>query len=753
MKDEISEKKEHCCCHKEEEAPKEHCCCHEEHEAPQEHCCCHEEQKAHQEHCSHSEKHSHDCCHEKEHESPHSCCHHEEKEELEHSCCCCGEHKGTHAHAAGCGCCGDEEKEPSLKWRIVVLALSLASLIVSFIDLYERTGIVFFHYVDFAWIAVVLSGYSVFRSAVKSLARKKISSSVLISIAILASIALEVVRLVAPDVMGGHSHGESYVFAAGEVAFLMYLGGWIEDLTVARSRSGIEKMMSLAPATVELLDDGNEPRTVAAEEVNVGDLVLVRPGSVISVDGVVVTGSSAVDESAITGESIPVEKEVGSTVYGGTMNMSGMLKVKVTKRREDMWVSKVTELMREAEGKHAPIARLADKWAGYIVPSACILSLLVFAICAFIPGISVISAVIRGVTVLVVFCPCSLALATPTAIAAGIGALASDGVMVKNGGALETLAKVKTLCLDKTGTLTKGELSVESAVGLGVSEEELMRVAASAEQASEHPIAKAIVAAYGGEKTEVTDLQATAGVGIRAILDGKEVEICSYEAAQGRLLSLDEAAQAQAALGRTIVCVFAGGAPIGIIALADTVREEAQGTVSAAKELGVTPVMLTGDHRLTAEKVAQSVGIEEYHDSLRPEEKTAMVESYRKGGVTCMVGDGVNDAPALVTADCSISIASIGSEIAVESSDVALLDGKISKIPRLIRFARRVLRTIKMNIIFAMTVNVAAVVLSALGILTPVTGAVMHNGTSILVVMNSALLLFAGRASRKRIAK
>ena len=676
-------------------------------------------------------------------EEEHCCCTHHAHHHAEgHGCC--SDHS---SHSVGCGCCGGE-KESSGRVKLVILLISLASLVVSFIDLYEKTGIGFFHYFDFAWIAVILAGYPIFRGAASSLARKKISSQVLISLAILAGVALEITRLASPELIGSH-HGESYVFASGEVAFLMYLGEWIEDFTVGKSRSGIEKMMSLAPSTVERVEEDGSTDTIDAETVNVGDIVLVRPGSAIAVDGEVVSGSSAVDESAITGESIPVEKTVGSAVYGGTMNTSGMLKVRVSKKREDMWIGKVTELMREAEGKRAPIARIADKWAGYIVPAACILAVLVFLVCFFIPSVSVIDAVIRGVTVLVVFCPCSLALATPTAIAAGIGALATTGMMVKNGGALEELAKVKYLCLDKTGTLTKGELSVKTVRTKGVDEEYLLRLAASAEQGSEHPIAKAVVAAYGGALLPVTDLDAQAGVGIIAHVDGKKVEISSFDRSQDRIGDLRASAEEDAAAGATVVCVFEGDLPIGTIALTDTLREEAAGMIAEVKSIGVTPVMLTGDHRATAASVSAALGIEEYEYSLRPEEKTERINAYKEKGKTCMVGDGVNDAPALVTADCSVSIASVGREIAVESSDVALLDGKISKIPRLIRFSRRILRTIKGNIIFAMGVNLIAVTLSALGILTPATGAIMHNGTSILVVSHSALLLLIGRRMAK----
>lgn len=717
-----------CCCHFDEPTrePEHGCCCeHEEVKGQYEPCCAHE----HEEHACHS--------HER-HEEHGGCCCHAEREE--HGACCSHDHE----HYGGCGCCGGEEKEEKGYVRIIILLVSLVSLVLSFIDLYEKTGLIFFHYFDFAWIAVILAGYSIFRGAIASLSRKKLTSQVLISLAILAGVALEIARLAAPDLIGSH-HGESYVFASGEVAFLMYLGEWIEDLTVKKSRSGIEKMMSLAPATVELALDDMTTRTARAESVQVGDLVLVRPGSAIAVDGEVVSGSSAVDESVITGESLPVEKTVGSLVYGGTMNTNGMLKVRVTKKREDMWIGKVTELMREAEGKRAPIARIADKWAGYIVPAACILAVLVFLVCFFIPSVSVIDAVIRGVTVLVVFCPCSLALATPTAIAAGIGALASSGVMMKNGGALEELANVKYLCLDKTGTLTKGELSVKEVMTKGVTEAYLLRLAASAEQGSEHPIAKAIVAAYEGDFLPVTDLIAQAGVGISAHVDGKEVEISSFDRSQDRLGDLRAQAENAAEAGATVVCVFEAGAPIGAIALTDTLREEASEMIEEVKSLGVTPVMLTGDHKATAANVSAALGIKEYKYSLRPEEKTAMIASYKGQGKTCMVGDGVNDAPALVTADCSVSIASVGREIAVESSDVALMDGKIRKIPRLILFSRRILRTIKENIIFAMTVNLIAVALSALGILTPATGAIVHNGTSILVVLHSALLLIIGR--------
>lgn len=707
----------------------------EDHDRHDDDCHCHDEDcHCHDDDCDDDDCHCHDHAHHHDHH------HHDHEHHHDHDGCGCG---------CGCGCHEEEEEEEEEEGGVLkhflILGFSLAFLILSFIDLYKLTGVAFFHYADFAWIAVVLCGYSIFRSAIRAISKKKITADVLIAIAILASIALEIVRLSAPSLIAGSDHGESYVFAAGEVAFLMYLGEIIEDLTVRKSRSGIKKMMDLAPQTVERIKEDGETEIVSLEEIEVGDLVLVRPGSVIAVDGVVESGSSAVNESAITGESIPVEKEIGSSVYGGTMNENGMLRVRVAKAKEDMWISKVTGLMREAEGKKAPIARLADRWASYIVPAACILSLLVFMICALVPSVSIPSAIVRGVTILVVFCPCSLALATPTAIAAAIGRFAKDGVMVKNGGAIEEMAKVSVLCLDKTGTLTKGEPEVVRIVSRDLSEEDLLILAASAEKASEHPIAKAIVRAADGKKLfEATDLEAQAGVGVRAQIEGKTIEMISYLRASDRLDDYyKRAAEEEAEKGRTTVCLFVDGAVQGVLSLTDGIREEAAQAIKEVKEMGVSPVMLTGDHALTAKNVADALGIERFEASLLPEDKTAKVEAFKESGKVCMVGDGVNDAPSLVAADCSVSMAEVGSDVAVESSDFALMDGKIGKIPWILKLSRRVLRTIKLNIIFAMGVNVVAVVLSALGILTPATGALVHNLASILVVIDSALILAA----------
>ena len=637
----------------------------------------------------------------------------------------------------------------------MILAFSLAALVASFLDLYARTGILFFKYADFAWIAVVLCGFSIFRSAFRSIAKKKITADVLIAVAIVASVALDIVRLAAPNLIGGEGHGESYVFAAGEVAFLMYLGEIIEDFTVARSRSGIKKMMDLAPVIVERIRENGEIESVPAEEVAVGDLVLVRPGAVISVDGVVEVGASAVDESAITGESVPVEKEVGSAVYGGTMNASGMLKVRVSKAKEDMWITKVASLMREAEGRKAPIARLADRWASYIVPAACVLSFLVFLISALLPSVSIPSAIVRGVTILVVFCPCSLALATPTAIAAAIGRFAKDGIMVKNGGAIEELAKVGVLCLDKTGTLTKGEPTLASAISRDMDKKDLVLIAAAAESGSEHPIAKAIVRAAEGEIPPAEKIEAKAGVGVTAEVGGKSIEILSYLKAADLLTDFYlQAAKGEAEKGRTTVCVFINGEIKGVLSVTDEIREGSKALIGGVKSLGVRPVMLTGDHALTARNVAEELGIESVEASLLPEEKTAKVEALKASAKVCMVGDGVNDAPSLVTADCAFSIGNVGSDVAIESSDFVLMDGKVEKLPWAFAFSRRVLKTIKINILFAMGVNVAAVVLSALGILTPVTGALVHNLASVFVVLDSALLLLAHKKKeRERAAR
>ncbi len=672
-----------------------------------------------------------------------------------------------HDHVSSCGC-EHAHNEESLHKSIIFLVISLASLIVSFLNLEM------FHYVDPAWIAVILCGFPIFKAAFTALKNeRKITSSLLISVAIIASIGLEVLRL--SGMMGleeGHGHG--YIFAAGEIAILMALGGFIEDWTVRKARSGIEKLMKLAPKTVYLkTPTGIEEINVS--DIKIGDMVVVKPGDIIGVDGTIAMGSTSVDQSSVTGEAMPVDKIVGDLVYSGTQNKNGAIEVYVTKEPKDMTVNKLIALVEEAEGKKSPIARLADKWASYIVPTAMVIALAVFALSYFAFGITVVEALIRGVTILVVFCPCSLSLATPTAVAAGIGNGSGRGMLIKSGAAIEELARVKTVAFDKTGTLTEGNMKVSEVFVSDWKEEEFIALMGAAESYSDHPIAKAITK-YAIEKLSLKGenfgldrilatpekTEALLGVGTKAMVGSQEIILCAYDKIPEAMRKYVENYQSFQQYkdkshniemcfidksrdfmnaGYTVIGGIIDGKLVGIIGISDTLREGSKDTVIQLRNQGYQVVMLTGDHKKSAEIMAAKAGDIDFQHSLLPEDKLNIIEELKKNGKVCMVGDGINDTPALATADASIAMGALGSDSAIETADVSLMTGDIRKVPELLDLSKIVLRTIKRNIGISMSINTLAVIFSTLGLLTPVTGAIVHNVSSVIVVLSSAWIL------------
>lgn len=580
--------------------------------------------------------------------------------------------------------------------------------------------------VDPAWVTVVISGLPLLYLAVLRLLKNrgisKISSALLISIAMVAAIAT----------------GD--LFAAGEVAFIMAIGEILEDLTTDRAKKGLKKLISLAPTQGRLISDGVE-KTVPAEEIRPNDILRVLPGETIPVDGVVISGETSVDQSVMTGESLPIDKAVGDEVFCGTVNRFGAVDIRATKACENSSLQKLIRMVREAEDKKAPMARVADKAASYLVPVA--------LLTAIIAGL-VTKDITRAVTVLVVFCPCALVLATPTAIMAAIGQATKHGVVIKSGEALEKMGKVSTVAFDKTGTLTQGKLEVCDIVCLdsAYSADTLLSLVATAETKSEHPLGKAIVkcAKDRGIKVSEPDVFAMeAGKGVSAQTEGKTL-VCGNEKFLSRhkvALSADDAEKHRAlqAQGKATVLAACDGRCIGIIALSDVLRAEAADTVARLAALQADTVLLTGDDKNAAAYFASKVGITQIHASLLPAQKVECIEALQARGQTvCMVGDGVNDAPALKTADVGIAMGDMGSDIAAEAADIALMSDDISRLPYLKRLSVATVRTIKLSITLSMCINLAAVTLSVLGLLTPTTGALVHNAGSCFVVLIAALL-------------
>lgn len=580
--------------------------------------------------------------------------------------------------------------------------------------------------VDPAWGTVVISGIPLLYLAVWRIIYNpgisKISSALLITIAMFAAIAI----------------GD--LFAAGEVALIMAIGALLEDATTNRAKKGLKKLISLAPTQGRRVQDGKE-ELIPAEKIVKGDLLRILPGETVPVDGVIVNGETSVDQSIMTGESLPVDKAAGDTVFCGTINRFGAIDIRATKVGEDSSLQKLIRMVQEAEDKKAPMARIADRVASWLVPVAMLV--------AAIAGIAT-QNIVRAVTVLVVFCPCALVLATPTAIMAAIGQATKHGVIIKSGEALEKMGKVDTIAFDKTGTLTYGKLEVSDVLSFApdLDEEKLLYLAASAEAKSEHPLGKAIVA-YAKKRdlplSESAAFRMTSGKGISAEVDGYQL-LCGNEKYLHEC-GVSVTANAAATLeklrlqGKASILVAANSQCVGVIALSDVLRPEAAAMVQKLTAMQTNTVLLTGDNQKTADYFAAQVGIREVYADLLPEDKVGNIAALQKHGRNvCMIGDGVNDAPALKTASVGVAMGSMGSDIAVEAADIALMSDDISKIPYLKRLSNATVKTIKLSITLSMCINFLAVTLSVLGLLNPTTGALVHNAGSCFVVLIAALL-------------
>ena len=573
---------------------------------------------------------------------------------------------------------------------------------------------------DMAWVAIILCGVPIVLEAIIGLVTAfDIKADVLVSLALIASVCI----------------GQD--FAAGEVAFIMQLGGLLEELTVAKARAGIEKLVHLTPRTARLVRDGAET-VIPAQQVAVGDLLRVLPGECVPVDGVIVSGQTSIDQAVMTGESLPVDKSVGDEVSSGTVNQFGAFDMRAEKVGEDSSIQRMIRLVQSADAGKAKIVGIADRWATWIV----VIALTAAALTWLITG-----QIIRAVTILVVFCPCALVLATPTAIMAAIGNATKHGFLVREGDALERLAGVKVVAFDKTGTLTYGTPEVVAAVSVlqELPQETLYRLAASAEQLSEHPLGKAIVRGCkksGAALAAAEDFHMIPGRGVSACVEGRRVLAGNPELLREQGVPMTEDAGDYLTQGCTVTYLAVDGVYAGYIALSDTVRQESAAMIDSLSALGVQPVLLTGDHENAAHAIAEKLHIRQVRANCLPEDKLTAIDGYQAAGQpVCMMGDGVNDAPALKRSAVGIAMGGVGSDIAVDAADIALVDDEVKELPHLIALSHRMMTTIKLNMTFSMALNFVAIVLAIIGTLNPVVGALVHNAGSVLVITNSAFLL------------
>jgi len=647
-----------------------------------------------------------------------------------------------------CRCVSDTENEEKFILKTIFNLLSgTKATIISGVFLAVSLGLHLMNkevLINPAWVAVIVSGYPLMYLAIwRVIFNKgimKISSALLITIAMIAAIFID------------------ELFAAGQVAFIMAIGALLEEKTINRARKGIKNLIKLAPSKGRIIkyenSSGDENSTcnenficneieemIPVEQIITGDILRILPGETIPVDGEIISGNTSIDQSIITGESLPIDKTVGDEIYCGTINRYGSIDMKATKVGEESSLKKLIRLVKEAEINKAPLQRIVDKWAVWLVPLALLIAVVTYLITYDIK---------IAVTIMIVFCPCALALSTPTSIIAAIGQATKHGIIIKSGEALEKMGKVNIIAFDKTGTLTHGNLIVSDVISFDtkLTETELLTLTASAESHSEHPLGKAVTAYAKGRGLTiqpVENFQMIPGKGISADINKAKI-LCgnnSYLSENGVILhdivvSELEKLRRQ---GKATILVSLDGICRGIIALSDTLRITAKDMIKELKEKHADAVLLTGDNKQTADYFAEIVGIKSVHAELLPAQKVEQIKAMQNDGAyVCMIGDGVNDAPALKTANVGIAMGTMGSDIAIEAADIALMGDDIAKIPYLKRLSNATVKLIYVNITISIVFNITAIVLSILGLLNPITGALAHNVGSVAVVLNAALL-------------
>lgn len=592
--------------------------------------------------------------------------------------------------------------------EITLIFISATTLIIGFI----KPNLLFF---DLSWIAIILCGLPIIKEAIEALIHEKdIKADLLVSIAIISSTII----------------GE--LFAAGVIALIMTIGGFLEEYTVSKTQNEIKNLINITPTTATLIKDNNTEKKINAKDIKTNDIIKVLPGEIIPGDGIIIDGNSSINQAALTGESLPVDKSTGDEVFSGTINLYGSIIIKAIKNGENSSVNQLIKLIESSKPKNAKIVKAADKWATWIVAVAFVCSI----------GTWIVThEILRSVTVLVVFCPCALVLATPTAIMATIGNLSKKGILVKDGESLEELAKVNDLILDKTGTLTCGEPEVSEIISCNdkYSKKEIIHILASLENKSEHPLAKSIVKYYKNHENktlkEVNDFEIIPGKGVKG-------KIRNDELIAGNRKILNKTYETELNDETTAVYLCKNNQLIGAVLLSDFLRKNAVDVILNLKAMNVTPILMSGDNKNTTRNIAAKAGIDKYKYDCLPEDKSNYIKELQLNDKkVAMIGDGLNDAPSLKKANVGISMGSIGSDISIEASNITLIHDNISDLPHLFKLSRKTLKTINVGIAFALILNLIATILAIFGLLNPIEGAFVHNIGSVIVIIYASSLL------------